>query len=83
MYRKGGNGKQKDHIDQKRQKRGERDYTHKALVSLNELKVMNLWRVLKSALDIEFKLSKKDKTRILYLVFPVGKDDIKDSGVNY
>ena len=49
-------------------KRGECDYTDEAPAPLNQPKlIMNLWRALMSALDTEFRLSKKALQRILKL----------------
>ena len=48
---------------------GERDYTDEAISLFNHLKpLMNLWRALMSALDTEFKSSKKPLPRVLNLL---------------
>ena len=45
---------------------GEHDYTDEALALLNHLKpLMNLWRALMLALDIELKLSKQPPKMVL------------------
>ena len=50
-------------------KREERDYLDKVLALLNHLKpLMNLWRALISALDIEFEPSKRPLARVLNLL---------------
>ena len=50
---------------------GERDYTDEVLAPLNQPKpLMNLWRALMSALDTEFKISKKGLPRVLNLNLP-------------
>ena len=56
--RKGRTRKRRNNAGRKHTR--QRDYTIEALVLLNQLKlIMNLWRAFMSALDTEFKASKK------------------------